>query len=111
MILYQGSILAPEWNPDLLWFFSQILTSGLTPEHSDYAKNREEALETTLAEWYLFTQCHFFLFHESAMSKSAAMYALRPNSMFQFGRNRLTGTCDPSLPTKPLILGTTWSGI
>ncbi|CAI5952129.1 unnamed protein product [Closterium sp. NIES-65] len=58
-----------------------------------------------VAEWLLLSTCHSFVLPESGFSRSAALYSLRPMSIFFYQR------CDPEAPEKLTDMASTWSRV
>ncbi|CAI7810840.1 unnamed protein product [Closterium sp. NIES-53] len=81
---------------------------GEEGDGADEAERKSAAVmdfREMVAEWLLLSTCHSFVLPESGFSRSAALYSLRPMSIFFYQR------CDPEAPEKLTDMASTWSRV
>ncbi|GJP56468.1 hypothetical protein CLOM_g15538 [Closterium sp. NIES-68] len=77
-------------------------------DNVDEAERKSAAVmnfQEMVAEWLLLSTCHSFVLPESGFSRSAALYSLRPMSIFFYQR------CDPEAPEKLTDMASSWSKV
>eukprot|EP00270_Netrium_digitus_P017399 TRINITY_DN6373_c0_g1_i1.p1 TRINITY_DN6373_c0_g1~~TRINITY_DN6373_c0_g1_i1.p1 ORF type:complete len:473 (+),score=85.77 TRINITY_DN6373_c0_g1_i1:175-1593(+) len=103
-------------------FGSKIVISHIRPLHNDLLgddSKKVQAIQSTVAEWVLLSHCKLMVLYEAGLPKTAALYGMRPHSMYMLARKsdgwrdtEWVEKCDPEEATPISVLGDSvrWSG-